>query len=53
MNHIKEMNDELARIDKLAEVFNYFGYRQRYGWSFEQYVGYVDRGILQEMLGNA
>ena len=51
--HIKEMNAELARIDKLAEVFIYFQYRQRYGWSFEQDVGYVEQGILQEVLGNA
>lgn len=49
--HLEEMEAELKRLDKLGEVFVHFKYRERYGWSFEQYVGYVDTGFIGHALG--
>lgn len=39
------MNPE-TRIDKLAEYYNHplFAIKERYGWSFEEFVAKVDSG---------
>lgn len=51
-SHIKEMNKELKRIDKLGKVFVHFEYRKRFGWSFEKFIALHESGRLQEALGH-
>ena len=49
--HIDNMNKEVEWYDKLAQTYLYFNYRELYSWSFENYVDFVKRGVLQDILG--
>ena len=49
--HIDDMNKEVEWYDKLAQTYLYFNYRELYSWSFEDYVDFVKRGVLQDILG--
>ena len=47
---LNQVNMEVTSeiLDKLGTVFIYLNYRERYGWSFEQYVNWWKRGICVE-----
>ena len=42
----REVSSEI--LDKLGVAFIYHNYRERYGWTFEQYVNWWKRGICVE-----
>jgi len=52
VDHLQDMKDELERFDKLGRAFIHFGYREKYGWTFEQFVDYVDNNTLSKALGH-
>jgi len=52
MRYFGTIEEEMTWYDKLGQAFTYFQYHEKYGWTFEKYVEYVEKGILQEVLGN-
>lgn len=44
MRNVIGILNSSERIDKLGDYFVYHNLRERYGWTFEEFIGLVERG---------